>query len=79
MNKSDKSTAHLLAADLNYYGKRLGTAKAAVAEVISQKLYNTASKSAEVRKFLDEYVPVRKVLLDFSLSKKLKIISDNGM
>ncbi|URC22516.1 hypothetical protein KAMAJI_00880 [Serratia phage vB_SmaM-Kamaji] len=42
------------AIDLNYRGKRLGTAKAAVAEQISRNVFETGSKSDVVRAILDD-------------------------
>lgn len=48
-----------LAADLNYYGKRLRTAKAAVAEQISKELFDTGSRSADVMEYLDNNIPAK--------------------
>lgn len=43
-----------LATGLNYKGKRLDSAKFAVCEDISSKIYDTASKSAEIHAFLED-------------------------
>lgn len=48
-----------MASDLNYYGKRLATAKNAVCEAISFEVYGTASKSAEVKQWLESNKPVK--------------------
>lgn len=57
MSKIAKETIETIiakATDLNYRGKRLGTAKAAVAEQISRDVFGTGSRSADVREVLDD-------------------------
>lgn len=57
MSKIAKETIEKIIAkaiDLNYRGKRLGTAKAAVAEQISRDVFGTGSRSDDVRQVLDD-------------------------
>lgn len=51
--KEKQELAIKRASGLNYQGKRLDTAKNEVAETISLELYDTKSKSAFIREFLD--------------------------
>lgn len=52
--KEKQEIAIQRAIGLNYKGKRLDTTKNEVAEIISLELYDTKSKSQEIRKFLDD-------------------------
>lgn len=45
--------------DLNYFGKRLATAKNAVAETISKELFQTGSRSQEVKAIIENNRPVK--------------------
>ncbi len=47
------------AAGLNYFGKRLDDKKNEVAEKISLEVFNTASRSAEVKQVIEENKPVK--------------------
>lgn len=50
-----------LASGLNYYGKRLDSSKAEVCESISMSLFDTASRSAEIREYLETNKPEKPV------------------
>lgn len=56
-----KARALVLAADLNFWGKRLGDKKNEIAENISAELFGTKSRSAQVRQLLEENRPVKEV------------------
>lgn len=47
------------AKDLNYYGKRLATSKNEVAENISRDIFGTASRSADVKEYLENNIPAK--------------------
>lgn len=59
ISKENQTKIMAMAADVNYYGKRLGTKKNEIAENIAFEIYGTRSKSAVIREYLDANVPVK--------------------
>lgn len=59
ISAENKARALAIAADVNYWGKRLGDKKNEIAENISFTLFSTKSRSASIRQLLDENRPVK--------------------